>query len=167
MLTVTALANKTRAVRYVDLYTFGRASSRKLGLPPQDNNLMLVPLCFLRLAGCRDLNPHCYFLSPAVPSSYRRWCARETHRLRLDEGIRALELHLDLRNGGRYVIGRIPLVRADALHDILECFLKHDGRLLLLQTPFEEIRPLPTARTATPRFSELQLLLLLRELREA
>lgn len=114
---------------------------------------MLVPLCF---AQSNVGTKHALLLfSPVLFSFYiLQLVCPLTYRLRFDEGIRALELDLDLRNGGRYVIGRIPLVRADALHDILECFLEHGRRLL--QTLFGDICPFPTQR-----FSDLQLLLLL------
>lgn len=99
---------------------------------------MLVPRCFAQ--SYIGTKPALLSFSPELSSFYiPQLVCPLTHRLRFDEGIRALELDLDLRNGGRYVIGRIPLVRADALYDILERFLEHDCRLL--QTPFGETRP--------------------------
>ena len=84
---------------------------------PDRDSLMLVPLCF---AQSNVGTKHALLLfSPVLFSFYiLQLVCPLTYRLRFDEGIRALELDLDLRNGGRYVIGRIPLVRADALHDI-------------------------------------------------
>ena len=80
---------------------------------------MLVPLCF---AQSNVGTKHALLLfSPVLFSFYiLQLVCPLTYRLRFDEGIRALELDLDLRNGGRYVIGRIPLVRADALHDVVK-----------------------------------------------
>lgn len=107
---------------------------------------MLTPRCFLRSSV--GTKPALMLFSLLLSFSHTpQLVCPLTHRLRFDEGIRALELDLDLRDGGRYVIGRIPLVRADALHDILERFFEHNHRLL--QIPFGEIRLVPAGRVAT------------------
>lgn len=71
--------------------------------------------------------PHNFCVFPAHFVKRLSRSLFRSHRLRLDEGIRALELHLYLCDCGRDEIGRVTLVRSDSLHHILKCLLKHRG----------------------------------------
>lgn len=65
-----------------------------------------------------------------LPYSFHCWSSLSVsgwraYRLRLDEGIRASKLHLDVRYRRRDIIGRVALVGTDSLHHILQRLLEH------------------------------------------
>lgn len=99
-----------------------------LSLSLRNNNALLVHHSYLPLSVIAEHPAPCEALSASSPCSAERprlGFLPRTHRLSLDEGIRALELDLDLCDRRRDVIGGISLICADALDDILQSFLKH------------------------------------------